>query len=151
MIVLFKDTYTKTNVYALNIGYWSRMLKQMRIEKLHRIKFHYPFECRTGLPIYVCTNGQRFLRIIQYDMYEAIDYEKYTYLTVWKDVCHYQEKEFPELVICVLLTQEYKQIISQLIDYWFKDEDKKVEDLIEKIYSMQERNLTKHKPSHNLL
>lgn len=144
MKVLYKDTFNDPKIYALNTGYWTRILKRMNIKKPDRFRLYCKLEYRKDLPIYVCTDGQRYLRIIQFDMYESEGYEKYTYLTAWKDVYRYNNEEYPELVVCILLSKEYIKIILPLIDCWFRKDDNNVDNIIAKIYSMQEINTTKY-------
>lgn len=143
MNVLYKETYKNPKILGLNMGYWSRMLKHMKIDNFQHIKVDCPFDSRKDLPLFVCTNGQRSLRIFQYDVYESDNYEKYAYITAWKDICHYKDCEFQELVVCLLLTKEYTQKVKELIKCWFKQEDQKVDCIIDEIYSLQKVNAKK--------
>lgn len=150
--ILYANAYEDSRVYALNKAYWSRIIKSIIGHTkeytndwgIPNIRNAYKWE---EIPIYnyYSRKDNKCISILQYSSksyYESCG-SKYTtnrYFTAWLDKIEIDSYEVPQLVICLVNTQNNRRRTEELIKCWFFSEQEELEKMFQNIYKEHDNN-----------
>lgn len=147
--ILYKNCYKTVGSYNLNRIYWKKCFNRIvtSIGGTYMNEWNGKFHKNSLLPIFIFQNGNKRIRIQQYDPDEVEDTNKLYfrtsdeteikdsyYITAWL-LKH--DDDIKELVIVLLLTKDNLEICKLLIKEFLLEEENKLEQEINKIYEKQ--------------
>ena len=145
--ILFLKTYSDYHTNGTNRAYWAKFFKLIS-EELHETKKMRLYSSyNENMPIYEYYSAvkSRFVRIIQYnpenEMIREETYSANRFYTAWtseRETAVEGEKK-PELVVCLLMTKTNISKAETLIRSWLFGSAERTNELIQRIYSEQER------------
>lgn len=145
--IFFLNTYIDYHANGSNRSYWAKFFKEISEELRETNKMRLYSSFNENMPIYEyhSASKNRYVRIMQYDpQNEMIKSEQYSasrFYTAWTDerIATIEGVKEPELVVCLLMTKTNIDKAERLIRSWLFSSDERTNELIQGIYSEQER------------
>lgn len=148
--IYFVNTYTDYHANGSNRAYWAKFFRSIREQFGEESKIRLYSSFNENMPIYeyYSESRGRFVRIMQYNPKDEMIAEDIfpakRFFTAWIDKRILQkndgeERNLPELVVCLLMTKENIQKAEDLIYEWMACRDDVLNEKIERIYQEQDK------------
>lgn len=131
MKILFENFIENKRTYNLCQGYFTRLFKhklQLKFEKKVNLvpnQYHSGRKIYDANPMYcyLAPDVKKSVRIILLDKSEYNDFEgdlRKISIASWTDAFIFEDQEYQELVLSVILTDEVVEVMASLIMEWLK-------------------------------